>query len=127
MKRIILILAILGCFLLQNSAPIDAVTIGFPMETVTLSPTDNDLSVPAGKEIYGYSLFATNDSAMFIFYDAATVAAGETATPAVSVIDEGGEATAFETVTVWYPKPLETDNGLSVHVQYGNITIYYEK
>lgn len=128
MKRL-LILSLCILWLISSSSISSAVTIGHPMQSKMLASgtlAENDLVIAKNREIYGYTLFAHTATGAFTFYDARTVSIGAN-TPATYVIDEGGEATAGDQITVWYPKPLITDNGLSVHVVDANIVIFYQK
>lgn len=125
MKRfliLVLTLALLGLY----SAPLLAAagpTVGHPMNSVFLT-TETHNVVAKGKEIYGYTVYAAA-AGSFAFYDLVAITSSATT---ADIIDEGGEATASDSTTVWYPKPLVTDNGLSVALT-GTlyITIYYEK
>lgn len=119
---VVLAIALIGFYsapLLATSGP----TVGHPMNSVFLT-TETQNVIPAGKEIYGYTVFSAGGSGSFAFYDLKAITSSATT---ADIIDEGGEASANDSTTVWYPKPLVTDNGLSVALVACYITIYYQK
>lgn len=120
MKRIFAVL--LAVIFLLSAGPVGAVTVGFPMESSVIT-SDTNAAVAAHKEIYGYTWWATTAGGSFGLHDKATIAA----TASTDAIAEDAEATDEQTKTVWFPKPLITDNGCSVKINAGILTLYYQK
>lgn len=121
MNKIIIFLLISG--LMLSIWPVFAQpTVGFPMDSTFLTE-DTALAIPAGKEIYGYTLWATTAGGYFGLFDCKTLPETSTTT----VISEDVEATDEASVTVWFPKPLVTTNGCSVIVNTANLTLYHQK
>lgn len=124
MKRLIIVL-MAAVFLLSTvpSFATSGPTVGWPMNSVFCPLAQNNLVVPAGKEIYGYSFRAHTGTAWFVMVDKAAISGYSTS----QVITEGGENVQYEIKTVWYPKPLVTVHGCSVEQHDGYLTIYYQK
>lgn len=81
-----------------------------------------DLKLPADTWVYGIKVFADASSSVMAIYNAATYNAG---TEGNLDIDEIGEATQYDSVEVWYPKPIFFDTGVSVFITTGVGYIFY--
>lgn len=114
----IVLLISLFCFI---SSGLSAQTIRYPMSR-TFVTSDTDSAVAAGKEIYGYTIIATSNTAAVGLHDLAVIGTISTST----AIAEAFEATSGNSQTIWFPKPLITANGCSVKVTNAETIIYHQ-
>ena len=85
------------------------------------SSTASTLGLSGGTWVYGVRLYADASNSFATIYDATTYDAKTVA----EAVDELGEATQYETVTVWYPKPIYFENGVSIYIATGVAYIFY--
>lgn len=88
---------------------------------IETSSTASTLGLSSGTWVYGVTIYADAASSFVALYDASTYV-GKTVADAVTEI---GEATQYETVTVWFPKPIYFENGVSCYIATGVAYIYY--
>jgi len=83
--------------------------------------SDTSLVLAAGTWVYGVSIYADSASSNGSVYDSATYQAGSSS----NVKCEIGEATQYDTCTIWFPTPMKFSNGVSVQIDTGVITVYH--
>lgn len=88
---------------------------------IETSSTASTLGLSSGTWVYGVTVYADAASSFVALYDASTYV-GKTVANAVT---EVGEATQYESVTVWFPKPIYFANGVSCYIATGVAYIYY--
>jgi len=88
---------------------------------IETSSTASTLSLTDGTWVYGVTLYADASNSFVTLYDASTYV-GKNVADAVTEI---GEATQYETVTVWFPVPIYFENGVSCYIATGVAYIYY--
>ena len=88
---------------------------------IETSSTASTLGLDSGTWVYGVRLYADASSSFVTLYDATTYVDKTVA----DAIDEVGEATQYESVTIWYPKPIYFENGVSVYIATGVAYIFY--
>ena len=93
--------------------------------TVVSTFTENVSGFGANTVLYGFKLLATGNSARCALYDTADVTAANAATQGI-YIDEGGEATQWDTYESLWPAPYVLQTGLTVDVQNGIVTIVHD-
>ena len=133
MKRLLGVLGVVGLGLLlahdAGAVLIHPNQAGLPngsYETtaVTASGSSDAISgFTTGGVLYGVRLFAIRANASYVLYDAATAA---NSTTQGVFIDEGGEATQWDSYESIWPLPYVLVTGLSASVVNGNLTIYHD-
>ena len=92
------------------------------VKSTTGIESNSSLELPANTWVYGIKLYADASNSFMAIYDAAAVAVTDTG---ANAIDEIGEATQYDSVEVWYPKPIKFVNGVSVIITTGVGFIFY--
>lgn len=85
--------------------------------------TDNVL--PASTWVYGWKIYADETSSWAALYDNATATADLAACDETTRVDEIGEATQYDSVTVWFPKPIFFSEGVSIKMTTGVAYVFY--
>lgn len=114
-------LVLIGLLLFSSSvfaAPANRIRSTKGIET---SSTASTLGLTGETWVYGVTIYADAASSFVTLYDATTYV-GKTVADAVT---EVGEATQYETVTIWFPKPILFEDGVSVYIATGVAYIYY--
>lgn len=88
---------------------------------IETSSTAATLGLSSGTWVYGVTVYADAANSFVTLYDASTYV-GKTPADAVT---ELGEATQYESVTVWFPKPIYFSTGVSCYIATGVAYIYY--
>jgi len=119
MSKFKIFLALMLVGVLAFASPAIAVSNNRLQSTGAIEAS-SDAELPAGTWVYGISIYADAASSQMALYDSLTVAAA-----IGSEVDEVGEATQYDTKTIWYPKPLYFATGVSVYIETGVGIIYY--
>jgi len=116
LMSLVLVLAFVFCTTPAFSDARHGIQSSGPIETST------DAVLPAGSWLYGVKLYADAGSSWMAVYNIAAVAAG---TPVTTIVEECGEATQYDSVEIWYPKPIYLSAGASVVISTGVGILYY--
>lgn len=95
---------------------------GRPMDS-TYVASDTANAVSSSKEIYGYTMIATDATAEAALYDVATIAA----TSNTNIVSEATEALLGDSQTIWFPKPKVFPNGCTVILDTAVVIIYHSE
>ncbi len=123
LKRILPVLLVIAILAL-SAVSVEAAppTYGrYGSQKSTAVQTSTALLLPAGTWVYGLEIFADSASSVMGIYDSATLEGAIDAT----VVDEIGEATQFDTVTKFYPRPILFENGVTVVIGTGISWVYF--
>jgi len=115
----ILVLALVVLFAV--SAPVFAQS-RYGVQSSGLLTGKNNLVFSAGTWVYGWKIYASSASSISTLYDA--VALDTDIAETEYIIDELGEATQYDSVEVWFPKPIRFARGVSVRCITGAAVVF---
>lgn len=121
-KNVLALLLVLILAVVMN-VPSAMAQARYGIRSTGVLTSKNNLVLPADTWVYGWSIWPSSANSYAALYNAAAL--DTDAAEPEAIVDEVGEATQYDTKTVWFPKPILFTNGVSVRVVTGTAIVFY--